>query len=91
MASIKFNPEELYWIERTADIESARVLDKFTEILNAYKAEPTPTQQALLNKLTEELIASYTFLITLRAKLEHKRNSEDKEDASCVDKTDSGI
>ena len=34
MTSIRLKKEELEWIERTADIESAMAMNKFTELMN---------------------------------------------------------
>lgn len=67
---IKFTRQELDWIERTADIETARIFQNFDHILNQMKAFENTIDKTLFDKQIEELIQLYTFLKTLRAKLE---------------------
>lgn len=66
---IKLSRQELNWIERTADIETSRVFQNFNAILNMYKPE-MGIDKTLLDKQVSELIELYTFLRTLRSKLE---------------------
>ena len=67
--SIKLKKEEINWIERTADIETARLFQNFNEVLRVYK-DADKKQRELLDKQITELIDLYTFLKTLRMKLE---------------------
>jgi hypothetical protein len=66
---IKLNREELAWIERTADIETSRLFANMNEILRLYK-DADDKAKILLNNQIEELVKLYTFLKTLRSKLE---------------------
>jgi hypothetical protein len=70
---MEFNKEELYWIERTSDIECVMCLNKFAEICSIAKANLNEKELKQLNKYTDELIKTYTILKTLRAKLEENR------------------
>ena len=67
--AIKFSREELNWIERTADIETANTFRNFNHILGVYKDAPEEAKK-LLDRQIKELIDLYTFLRTLRSKLE---------------------
>jgi len=67
---IKFTRAELSWIERMADIETSRVFSNFNTILNLYGKENLGIDKTLLDKQISELIELYTFLKTLRVKLE---------------------
>lgn len=64
---IKFSRKELAWIERTADIETARIFQNFQALL---KLNPTEKEKKLIEKQVNELTELYTFLKTLRCKLE---------------------
>jgi len=64
---IKLTRAELSWIERTADIETARIFQNFQAVL---KLSPTEKEKKLIDKQVEESIELYTFLKTLRCKLE---------------------
>ena len=66
---IKLNREELSWIERTADIETSQLFKNVNYILSIYK-DTTGKPRELLDKQIGELIELYTFLKTLRSKLE---------------------
>jgi hypothetical protein len=68
---IRFTREELRWIERTADIESAMAMNKFQSIINTIKIEKlTEEEKKMVQKISTELIELYTFLKELRVKLE---------------------
>jgi len=66
---IKLNKKEIDWIERTADIETARLFQSFNHILGVYK-EADSSSKALLHKQIDELVELYDFLRILRSKLE---------------------
>ena len=65
---IELSKEELYWIERQADIEKARCLETFNLICDIHKLD-----KKLAQKYTDEMIKLNDFLLTLIAKLEAKR------------------
>jgi hypothetical protein len=67
---IKLSREELNWIERTADIETARLFNNFHCLLDKLSKSSLDMNKELVNKEIEELTELYTFLKTLRAKLE---------------------
>ena len=67
---IKFSKQEIDWIERTADIESARIFQNFGIILNQIKEVDSKIDKTLFDKQIQELIELYGFLKTLRTKLE---------------------
>lgn len=71
---IKFTKEQLYWIERTADIESARAMDKFVDLCKINPKNVKKNQVEELAKISGELIDLHTFLKDLRIKLEIYRN-----------------
>jgi len=66
---IKFNKNEIDWIERTADIETTRTFQQFNHLMPLYK-DATAKQKRLLHNQIDELIKLYDFLKTLRCKLE---------------------
>jgi len=68
---IKFTKEELKWIERTADIESAMTMNKFTSICNTIEIEKlNEEEKEMIKNISKELIDLYLFLKELRNKLE---------------------
>jgi len=67
---IKFTREELKWIERTADIESAMAMNKFTQIVQTDITKLEAKDIEMIKKISTELIELYTFLKELRMKLE---------------------
>jgi hypothetical protein len=71
---MNFTKEELYWIERTADLEGALALDKFFKIVSIPKANITDEELKGLTKYSTELIELYSFLREIRNKLEKERN-----------------
>jgi hypothetical protein len=73
---MNFTKDELYWIERTADIECARALLNFTNLLNTPKDKISKEETELLSKYTVELIDLYSMLKELRFKLEAERNEK---------------
>ncbi|MEK6935960.1 MAG: hypothetical protein AABW67_04165 [Nanoarchaeota archaeon] len=66
---ITLTKQEKDWIERTADIETARLFQNFNHILGLMKDVDDKSKVLLSNQITE-LIELYTFLKTLRSKLE---------------------
>ena len=73
---IKFTKEQLYWIERTADIESARAMDKFVDLCKINPKDVKKNQVEELAKISGELIDLHGFLKELRIKLEFARKDE---------------
>ena len=67
---IKFTRQELNWIERTADIETSRVFQQFHCLLDKLSKSSLEMNKDFVNKEINELTELYTFLKTLRAKLE---------------------
>jgi len=67
---IKFTKEELKWIERTADIESAMVMKRFTDLVQTDVKKLDNKQKEMVKKIGSELIELYFFLKELRTKLE---------------------
>ena len=70
MNKIKFTKEELKWIERTADIESAMAMNRFTNLVQIDIKELDKKDIEMIEKISKELIDLYTFLRELRTKLE---------------------
>ena len=71
MVKIDITKEEAYWIERTADIESAVAMNKFTSLVNKNDYERLiDKEKKMVQKISEELIDLYTFTKELRMKLE---------------------
>jgi hypothetical protein len=69
--TIRFTPQELYWIERTADIESALVLKRFTDNVNQVNMDNlNEEEKQMFRKINKELMDLFTFLKELRVKLE---------------------
>jgi len=69
MEKIKFTRAELKYIERQADTQTSILFDNFNNILKFYKLADKKSRD-LLNRQIDELIELYTFLKTLRSKLE---------------------
>ena len=67
---IKFTREELKWIERTADIESAMAMDRFTKLIQTDIAKLEKKDINMIKKISNELIELSIFLKELRMKLE---------------------
>jgi hypothetical protein len=67
---IKLSRQELNWIERTADIETTRVFQQFHCLLEKLSKSNIKMNKEIVNKEIDELTELYTFLKTLRAKLE---------------------
>ena len=67
---IKLSRQELNWIERTADIETSRIFQNFHCLLDKLSKSDLEINKQLVNKEINELTELYTFLKTLRAKLE---------------------
>ena len=65
---IELSKEGLYWIERQADIERGKCLNTFNLICEIHKLD-----KKLAQKYTDEMVKLNTFLLTLIAKLEDKR------------------
>ena len=69
--AIKFTKEELKWIERTADIECAMAMNKFTQLVNQTNIKDLDNKKKkMVKNISKELIDLYLFLRTLRTKLE---------------------
>jgi len=69
--AIKFTREELKWIERTADMESARAMFSFTKLVNETDIKKLDKKEKeMVKNMTKELIELYIFLKDLRVKLE---------------------
>jgi hypothetical protein len=68
--TIRLTRKELQWIERTADIESANAMFKFTQIVQTDLKELKDEEKEMLKKISTELIDLYSFLKELRIKLE---------------------
>ena len=66
---IRFNKNEIDWIERTADIETTRCFQQFNNLLPLMK-NASDSEKKLLSHQIDELISLYDFLRTLRSKLE---------------------
>jgi len=71
---MEFNKDQLYWIERTADIESANVMKRFTDFVQIDISELKGNEKELMKKIGSELIELYGFLKGLRNKCEYERN-----------------
>ena len=68
---IRLTREELKWIERTADIESAMAMNKFTSLVNETNLkELNDKEKGMVKAISKELIDLYLFLRGLRTKLE---------------------
>lgn len=72
---IELTLDQLVWIERQADLERARCLRTFNDILKLKELD-----NDLAMKYTNEMIELNDFLLTLIAKLENKRNELEKKD-----------
>lgn len=70
---MNFTKEELYWIERTADIESGIILRKFFEIVSIPLERLSKEELEATRKMGTELVNSYLILKELRTKLELAR------------------
>lgn len=73
---MRLTKEELYWIERTADIESGMILRKFFEIVAVPLDRFSEKELDAVKKMTSELIDSYLILKELRIKCENERNKK---------------
>ncbi len=67
---IRFTREELKWIERTADEESARAMKMFYDIVKTNLERLDEKEKTMLKKTSGEIIDLYLFLNELRNKLE---------------------
>ena len=68
---IRFTNTELKWIERTADIESAIAMNRFTSLMNTKEIEKLEDKEKeMVKDISKELIDLYLFLRNLRTKLE---------------------
>jgi hypothetical protein len=74
---INFTKEELYWIERSADIESSLLHMKFIDVVSNVKVkELTVEDKKIILKYTNELVEAIILLKGLRTKLEIVRNKK---------------
>ena len=76
METIKFTKEQLYWIERTADLESAITMNKFINLVQIDISKLNKKEKVTLQKIGLELMELHIFLKELRIKLEMKRKDE---------------
>lgn len=76
MKKINFTEDEIYWVERSADIEASYLLYKFFEIVSIPKENISKTEMVILQKMVSEIIDSYLMLKELRIKLEHNRHED---------------
>jgi len=70
---IKFTKEQLYWIERTADIESSLAMNKFINLTQTDISNLNKKEKEALQRMGSELIDLHIFLKELRIKLEIER------------------
>ena len=77
--AIRFTKEELKWIERTADIESAMAMKRFTDLVQTDIKKLNKKEIIMVKKISSELIDLYTFLKELRIKCELERKQCKKE------------
>ena len=70
---MEFTKEQLYWIERSADIESAMAMDKFFKIVQTDISKLDEKEKEELKRIGSELIDLHIFLKELRIKLEVDR------------------
>lgn len=75
---VNFTKEQLYWIERTADIESAMAMQKFVDLVKCKPDLKNKKEMEMIQKIATELINLYTFLKEIRYKLENERNEKGK-------------
>lgn len=75
---MEFTKEELFYIERTADIESSLILSKFFQFVSIPSSKFSKEELEFTQKLTGELIESYLILKGLRIKLERERSLSGK-------------
>lgn len=70
---INFTKDELYWIERTADLESAICMNNFFNLVKIDLTNLTEAEKEELRKCGSEYIDLHLFLKKLRIKLELER------------------
>lgn len=71
---VTFTKDELYWIERTADIESSYALANFCKLVSTDTTKLSEEEKEQLKRYGSELIDLHIFLKELRTKLEYERN-----------------
>lgn len=74
MKLTEFTKEQLYWIERTADIESSMAMNKFLNLVNTNLNNLSEKEKETIKSMASELIDLHIFLKELRLKLENNRN-----------------
>jgi len=74
--AINFTKEQLYWIERTADIESSLAMNKFINLAQTDISKLNQKETESLKQMGSELIDLHIFLKELRIKLEIERKNE---------------
>ncbi len=72
----RFTKEQLYWIERTADIESSLAMNKFINLAQTDISKLNKKEKEALQRMGSELIDLHVFLKELRIKLELGRKDE---------------
>ena len=70
---MEFTKEQLYWIERSADIESAMAMNRFIKLVQTDISKLDEKEKEELKRIGSELIDLHIFLKELRIKLEVER------------------
>ena len=70
---MEFTKEQLYWIERSADIESAMAMNRFIKLVQTDISKLDEKEKEELKRIGSELIDLHIFLKGLRIKLEVER------------------
>lgn len=72
---VNLTNEQLFWIERTADIESSIIMNKFLEFVKTDVEKLNNKEKDMVKKLGSEFIDAYNFLKELRIKCENLRKN----------------
>jgi len=75
---MEFTKDQLYWIERCADIESSIIMEKFTKLVQTDIKNIDSKQLEMIHKIGTEFIELYIFLKEIRYKCENERNEKRK-------------
>lgn len=68
-----FTKEELYWIERQADLIAEQLFREFSRLIQFYNADWSAKTKSFFDSQIEQLIKGHTFLSSLRSKFEKER------------------
>lgn len=74
--TITLTPEEAYWIERSADIESSLLMERFIKLANLPIEKLNEEEKKLFHESVKELIDAQIMLRELRMKLEINRKNQ---------------